>query len=136
MTGARDLLDEMRAAVAAAPVSAAEVMRMVTLAPARVLKLSAAGQIAVDRAADLLVIPGNADDACDALLATHRSDVLCVTIAGRPIVGAQRFGGVFKGRRVDARPIAVDGVERLAERALARDIARCPIQEDGVTSRA
>jgi hypothetical protein len=136
LTGARDLLDEIRTAVAAASVSAAEVMRMVTLAPARVLKLSDAGQIAVDQPADLLVIPGKANNAGDALLAAHRADVLCVTLAGRPIVGAQRFSGVFKARRVDARAIGVDGVERLADRVLARDIARCPIQEEGVTSRA
>ena len=111
-------------------------MRMVTLAAARALNVSDAGRIAIDHSADLLVIPGNADDPSDALLMARRSDVLCVTIAGRPMVSAPRFCGVFKARRVGAGSIAVDGVERLAERALARDIARCPIQEDGVTSRA
>jgi amidohydrolase family protein len=134
ITGSRDLLDELRAAHAAAAVTGQELMQMVTTAAADVLQLPDAGRIAIGRSADLLVIPPTADTAGDALLKTTRSDVSCVTIAGRPMVGDQRFGGVFKARRTQVRMIVVDGIDRLADGGLAQHIARCPIHEPGVAS--
>ena len=134
VTGSRDLLDEMRAALAADSVTSSEVLRMVTTAPAHVLKLPDAGQIAVGRPADLLVVPGTHVTASETLAHTRRADVSLVTIAGRPMVADRRFCGLFDARGVEARPIAIDDTEHLAEAALARDIARCSIQEPGVAS--
>ena len=134
VTGSRDLLDEMRAALAADSVTAPEILRMVTTAPARVLKLPDAGQIAVGRPADLLVVPGTHVTAAETLVHTRRADVSLVAIAGRPLVADRRFCGLFSARGVEARPIAIDGTDRLAEGGLARDIARCSIQEPGVLS--
>lgn len=134
ITGSRDLLDEMRVASDVASVRAPELMTMVTTGAAQVLKLGDAGRIAVGKAADLVVIPARRDEPADALLATRRADVQCVTIAGRPMVGDRRFSGLFKARNIETRVIAIDGMERLASVRLAKDIARCPIHERGVTS--
>jgi cytosine/adenosine deaminase-related metal-dependent hydrolase len=134
VTGSRDLLDEMRAALAAASVTPSEVLRMVTVAPARVLKLPDAGEIAIGRSADLLVIPGTHNSDAEALASTRRAEVRLVTIGGRPMVADRRLCGVFGARRTEAWPIVIDDTEHFAEAAFARDIARCPIQEAGVTS--
>lgn len=134
ITGSRDLLDELRAAHGAEAVTANELLRMVTTAAADVLQLSDAGRIAIGRSADLMVIPATADTAGEALLKTTRSGVSCVTVAGRPMVGDRLFSRVFEARRVEGRSIVVDGVGRLADRDLAKHLARCPIHEPGVAS--
>lgn len=134
VTGSRDLLDEMRASLAADAVTAPEVLRMVTTAGARVLQLSDAGEIAVGQPADLLVVPGTHASAAESLVHARRADVSLVTIGGQPKVADRRLCGVFRGRGVEARPIIVDGTEHVADAALARDIARSPIQEPGVAS--
>jgi hypothetical protein len=134
ISGSRDLLDELRAAHDAAPVNGHELLQMVSTVPAEVFNLSDAGRIAIGASADLLVIPAIADHPGDALLRTTRSEVNCVTIAGRPMVGDRRFCGVFKARRAEMHPIVVDGIDRVADAGLARQIACCPIHEPGVAS--
>jgi cytosine/adenosine deaminase-related metal-dependent hydrolase len=132
VTGARDLLDELRAASALATLTPRELLRMVTTAPADVLRLSDGGRLIPGARADLIVVPATCQDAAEALLRTSRRDLTLVTIGGRPMVGAPSFADVFRARRTDARSIVVDGVQRLAELRLARAIAACPIREPGV----
>lgn len=132
LTGARDLLDELRAAAAVMPIAARELLRMVTTAPARILHLHDAGRIAIGCPADLVVLPSNKTDAADALLAASRRDLSLVMIDGRPRVGSPAFEPVFGARRSKTRPILVDGIERVAESTLARAVSRCPISEPGV----
>ena len=50
------------------------------------------------------------------------------------MVADRRFHELFRARHTEGRPIAIDGTDHLADAALARHIARCPIQEPGVTS--
>jgi cytosine/adenosine deaminase-related metal-dependent hydrolase len=134
LTGARDLLDEIRAALSLESVTPSELLRMVTTAAARVLRRPGAGQIAVGHPADLLVIPANRGTVAESLVVTSRADVRLVTIAGQPVVADRSFCGVFAARGVDARPIVIDDTDHLAAATLARDIARCPIHEPGVAS--
>lgn len=134
VTGSRDLLEEVRASLAADAVTPPEVLRMVTTAAARVLKLMDAGEIAVGRPADLLVVPGTHATAAESLVHTRRADISLVTIGGRPVVTDRRLSEAFRARAVEALPIAVDGVRHVADANLALAIARCPIQEPGVTS--
>jgi cytosine/adenosine deaminase-related metal-dependent hydrolase len=124
----------MRAALAADPVTPPEVLQMVTAAAARVLKLPDAGEIAVGQPADLLVIPGGRATAAESLVQTRRADVLLVTIGGRPMVAERRFCSVFRAHGAEARPITIDGTDHVAAASLARAIARCPIQEPGVSN--
>src|SRR2546423_11642306 len=58
ITGSPDLLDELRAARQAAPVSPAELLAMVTKHAAALLRQPPAGEIAIGRPADLLVVGG------------------------------------------------------------------------------
>ena len=132
VTGARDMLDELKAAARAAPIAPRELLRAVTEAPARILRTPDAGRIAVGLPSDLVVVPSLRDDPAEALLAASRRDLSLVTVGGRPVVGSPAFRSAFVARGVGARPIEVDGVERLADSRLARAIARCPIAEPGV----
>lgn len=132
VTGARDLLDEMRVAAAAAPVTPQELLRMVTVAPAAMLRLRHGGRLDVGAPADLMVVPPFAPDAASALLATSRRDVMLVAIDGRPVVGDQAMRPVFAARGTTVLPLGVDGAVRIASSWLARAIARSPIDEPGV----
>ncbi len=131
ISGSRDLLEELRAA-AAWRISPPELLRMVTVAPARILQLREAGSIAVGLPADLIIVPSRESTPADALLNASRRDLALVTIAGRPVVGCPSLSAVFVARHTTAQPVAVDGVERLVNCRLADAIARCPIREPGV----
>ncbi len=80
LTGSRDLLDEIREAASLAPVTAAELLRMVTSAPAGMLRTPGVGHLAPGACADLVVIPPGAADAASALLGTSRRDILLTVV--------------------------------------------------------
>jgi cytosine/adenosine deaminase-related metal-dependent hydrolase len=134
LTGARDLLDELRHAAAILP-RRGGLLPMVTSAAARVMRLDRAGRLAVGMPADLAIVPPSAtepDDPERALLAARRSDVRLVMIGGRPMVGGREIADVFRARGVCTAHLRVDGVVRLASRSLVSAIARCPVAEPGV----
>jgi cytosine/adenosine deaminase-related metal-dependent hydrolase len=132
VTGARDLLDELRAAISQSTVTPSELLRMVTTAPARLLRLPDAGRLVEGAPADMVIVPAKKDAVAEALIATSRADIVLVTIAGRPMIGAPSLTAVFRARRTSTQPIVVDGVDRVADAGLARSIARCPIREPGL----
>jgi cytosine/adenosine deaminase-related metal-dependent hydrolase len=134
VTGARDLLDEMRCA--ATHVTPDDVLRMVTSAAADVLRLDDAGRIRVGASADLMVIPARAETAAAALLACWRSDVSLVLRRGTPVVGEPELASAFSLRGIHVRSIQVDGRVKLAEAGLARRIERCTVSEPGVCASA
>ncbi len=133
VTGANDLLDELRVA-AGAGVAPDVLLRMVTTWAAQVLRLEDAGRLRVGAAADLLVIPALADSPAEALLRCRRSEVSLVVRKGTPLVGAPALARAFAARRIHTRRIDVDGCARIAQAALARRIERCLIREPGVTA--
>ncbi len=134
ITGARDLLDEMRLAVASG-VTAAEVLRMVTESAARIFRLRSGGAIVRGAPADLIVLPPLAPTAADALLRASRADLALVVVGGKPLLAAPWLAPLFRARTTPGATIVVDDVERIAEQRLAKAIARCPIVEPGVAVR-
>ena len=132
LTGARDLLDEMRIARAEAQLTPAELMHAVTEAPARALKLPHAGRIAVGGPADLVVLRPLGDSAQDTLVRTERRHIELVAVGGRPIVGGSALRAVFKARRVSERRLFVDGGEKVADSRLVAAISASAIEEPGV----
>jgi hypothetical protein len=132
VTGARDLLDELRVAAAVAPVSALELLRMVTTAAAYALRMKGAGQIAVGAPADLLILPPLRDTPATTLLAASRRDLRLVAIGGRPITGSTDMFRVFAARRVRPQRLFLDDLEKIVDARIGQAIARCPIAEPGV----
>jgi cytosine/adenosine deaminase-related metal-dependent hydrolase len=135
LTGAGDLLQELRVARETSGLSADALLNAVTAAPARALRLPAAGRIAEGDPADLLVLPAREETAAETLLTSSRRDLSLVTIGGGPLVGAPAFRDVFRARRTAVRSILVDGEERLVSARLGTAIARSPIEEPGVEVR-
>jgi cytosine/adenosine deaminase-related metal-dependent hydrolase len=133
ITGSRDLLDELRAARAAAPVSPGELLRMVTTGPAALLRQPKTGRLAVGAPADLVVIPPFESDPAAALLKTTRRDLRLVMVGGRPMLSDPDLAAVFRARRVRLRPLRVDSAPKLADSGLVRRLAGCPIVEPGVS---
>jgi hypothetical protein len=135
VTGSRDLLEELRIAHDAMPVTPAELLGMVTTRAAALLRQPRSGRIGVSAPADLMVIPALAPEPAAALLQTMRHDVRLVMVAGRPLVGDPDLAPVFRARRVTPRSLRVDGAAKLADSGLVRRIAGCPIGEPGVSTR-
>jgi cytosine/adenosine deaminase-related metal-dependent hydrolase len=133
LTGAADLLDELRVARATRCASADELLSMVTTAPADMLRLRHAGRIAVGSPADFIVVPASGPTPAEALLQMTRRALGLVAVGGRPMVGDWKFASAFRARGNSARSLIVDGAPKLVDSGLARRIAGCPIREPGIT---
>jgi cytosine/adenosine deaminase-related metal-dependent hydrolase len=132
LTGSRDLLDELRVAAETRCASPRELLDMVTVNAARILRLRHAGRLEVGAPADLIVIPNNGSTAERALLAVRRAGVSLVVVGGRPMVGDVAFERVFAARGLSTRELMVDGRNKIASTGLVRRITGCPIDEPGV----
>ena len=131
MSGAGDLLDEMRAAYATRQVSSESLVRLVTAAAAQLLKLDAAGRLTPGAAADVVLIRSAGRDPFDTLAGATRADVLMTMVAGAPAVGVPELGDVFAASRTPAVDAAVDGSPRLVARWIGRRAARLSVGEPG-----
>jgi cytosine/adenosine deaminase-related metal-dependent hydrolase len=134
LTGAGDLLDELRIARAEG-VAADDLFAMVTSSAADILRRADAGRLTVGAPADLLVLSGPVGSAGEALLRSTRADVALVTIGGTPLIAEPALAAVFNRRCMHQRAIIVDGRERTAQAWLARRIERCALREPGVSPR-
>jgi hypothetical protein len=75
-----------------------------------------------------------ADAGGDALLAASRRDLRLVMIEGRPLVADADLAPIFTARRVTARPLGVDGAQKIADAGVVRRVVNCPISEPGVAA--
>ena len=132
LSGARDLLDELRFAQATTRITPSELLHMVTTTPARLLRLPHAGRLVPGSPADLVVVPRLGDDPASSLLATHRSQLHLVVVGGRPVVGNPDSSPVFAARRVRPRSGSLDGADRLFDAALLGRVAKASIREPGL----
>jgi cytosine/adenosine deaminase-related metal-dependent hydrolase len=132
LSGSRDLLEELRGARAAADVEPADLLRMVTVNAAKLLKIPEAGRLSPGLPADLVVIPPLAEDPARALLALDRSRIRLVVVGGRPLVGALELSPVFAARRVATAGVKLDGQERILDGALARRSRASSLPEPGL----
>lgn len=134
LTGARDLLDELRIAGECSTVPRHRLLPMITTAAADAIRQPQLGRLTVGAPADLVVVPPVAGNPVDSLFASARRDLALVVASGRPLVGAESFAPAFAARAGGSRPIAVDGARRLCDPLLARRIAGCTIVEPGVAA--
>jgi cytosine/adenosine deaminase-related metal-dependent hydrolase len=132
LSGGRDLLEELNVAADTGAASPQELLRMVTVGGADVVRSAAGGRIGIGLPADFVVIPSFAADPARSLLATTRRDVRLVVVDGRPIVGDESLESAFRARGVRARPLCVDGTRKVAGARLVQRIASCAITEPGV----
>ncbi len=135
LSGAFDLLAELRAAAATNQLSPRALFRTVTTDAARLLRLRAGGQglIRVGGAADLVLLPPVAGaDPYAALLQVDRSQLALVLHGGRPLVGAMRLAGLFEATRTPAGQVTLDGVPKLMPRSLVERARQATVGESGL----
>ncbi len=132
LSGARDLLEELKQARTAMNIEPPELLRMVTENAARLLRIPDAGRIEPGLPADILVIPPLDREPADALLRLERSRIRLVAVGGRPLLGAPELGAAFAARRVSTAHATLDGEARLLDATLARRIRASTVAEPGL----
>jgi len=120
LSGARDLLDELRVAAAHGDLTPAELLRVCTVDGARLLRMPDVGALAPGLRADLVVVRDDGGDPHARLLACRRADLRAVVRDGRPAVADPDLAGWFAAAGVEAVPVTLDGRPKLLARELAR----------------
>jgi cytosine/adenosine deaminase-related metal-dependent hydrolase len=131
LSGAGDLLDELKAAHATRQLSAEGLWRTVAGGAARLLSLPGAGRLAPGCPADLTVIRSLAPCPFDSLVSASRTDIRLTMIEGRPAVGEPELTAAFEAASVRAMPARVDGSPRVVAKWIGAHVARMQLREPG-----
>lgn len=132
LSGAGDLLDELRAAHATRQLSAEGLGRTVLSGAARLLRLADAGRMARGVPADLTIIKAIELDPYDTLMAANRTDVRLTMVDGRACVGEPALLSVFEATGVPALPATLDDTPRLLARWIGDHVRRMHLREPGL----
>jgi cytosine/adenosine deaminase-related metal-dependent hydrolase len=120
LSGARDLLDELRVAAAESDLGADELLRLVTTDGARILAMPEVGDLSPGQRADMVVVRDDGTPAPARLLACQRADLRAVVRNGKPAIADPDLAGWFAAADVEAVPVTLDGRPKLLARAYAR----------------
>lgn len=112
LTGAFDLLAELRVAVDAAQLAPADAVAMATNDAARILKLEFAGRLENGAPADFIAIRCGEDPLRD-LIAAKRADLRAVVLAGRPVVADPDLKALFSSTDTELVSVRLDGRPKL-----------------------
>jgi hypothetical protein len=120
LSGARDLLDELRVAAAHSDLAPRELLRLVTTAARDILRLPDVGGLDAGQCADLLILRDTGGDPYQQLVDIKRKDVCAVVRAGVPLIADPDFADWFASAGIEAVPALLDGQPKLLARALAQ----------------
>ncbi|MET4569295.1 amidohydrolase family protein [Rhodanobacter soli] len=119
LSGARDLLDEMRGVAARGELSPRQLLGLATTDAARILRLPSRGSLAPGARADLVIVEDRGGDAESNLTGIRRSDIRAVVRDGVPRIADPDFAEWFAATGVDAVPVTLDGKPKLLAGPLA-----------------
>jgi len=119
LSGARDLLDELRGVAATSAFDAGAALAMVTTDAARVLRLPQHGSLADGNAADLLIVADCGGDPAGSVVGNPRDRIRAVVRDGVPRIADPDFSGWFDVAGVEAVPVTLDGQPKLLAKPLA-----------------
>lgn len=120
LTGAFDLLSELRTAAANGALSPRSVLRLATSSAARLLRAPDAGGLAPGQRADLVVVRDPGGDPSAALLSTTRADLRAVIRRGAPVLADPDFAPWFEAAGVPVVAIRLDGHPKLCAASALR----------------
>ena len=120
LTGARDLLDELRVAAAHSDLTARELLRLVTSAARDILRLPDVGGLDAGQRADLLILRDTGGDPYQQLVDISRNHIRVVIRDGMPLVADPDFTDCFALCAIEAVCVLLDGRPKLLARALAQ----------------
>jgi cytosine/adenosine deaminase-related metal-dependent hydrolase len=132
LSGAGDLFDELRAALATGQLDTTALVRAITINAARVFRLPSAGRLVAGLPADLTVLQARAGDPAAAIAMSRRGNVRLTMIDGEPLVGEPALAAVFTARRTAVTRVSVDGEMRLMAAWIARRASASTLPEPGL----
>jgi cytosine/adenosine deaminase-related metal-dependent hydrolase len=118
LTGAQDMLEELRVAMAHSDLAPAELLRLVTRDASRVLALPEVGGLDPGQRADLVIVRASAADPYRALLDLRRGDIRAVVRDGVPAIADPDFAEWFAVCGVPTAQVTLDGRPKLIATAL------------------
>lgn len=119
LSGARDLLDEMRGVAARGELSPRQLLGLATVDAARILRLPGRGSLAPGARADLVIVEDRGGAAESSLTGIRRGDIRAVVRDGVPRIADPDFAEWFAATGVDAVPVTLDGKPKLLAGPLA-----------------
>lgn len=119
LSGARDLLDELRGIVDTRLLAPRAALTLATADAARILRLPRCGRIEAGMSAALLIVRDRGGDATHSVVGINRSEIRAVVRDGLPCIADPDFAGWFEALGVAAVPATLDGRPKLLAKALA-----------------
>ncbi|HTM29343.1 MAG TPA: amidohydrolase family protein [Rhodanobacter sp.] len=119
LSGARDLLEELRGIATRGELSPGQLLGLVTTDAARILRLPAGGSFAPGVPADLVIVEDRGGDPLGSLAGIERSDIRAVVRNGVPRIADPDFAEWFAVAGVDVVAVTLDGKPKLLAAPLA-----------------
>jgi cytosine/adenosine deaminase-related metal-dependent hydrolase len=132
LSGERDLLAEIKFAATHHGVSAENLLRMVTVDAASLLKLPDAGVLRRNAPADFFVLPGGAEGIPQNILSTDRARIRLVVLGGRAQVGDADMRPAFAAAGIRWVEAGLDGSAKVIDKTIADKMRLCRVQEPGL----
>ncbi len=137
LSGAWDLLAELRVAAEHSDLTARELLRLVTEDAARMLRIPLAGGLAAGQHADLLILRDRGGDPYGQLLAARRADLCAVVRNAVPALADPEFADWFIACGAKAVRVRLDGRDKLlSSHCMPRGAGAAAIEEPGLEVRA
>jgi cytosine/adenosine deaminase-related metal-dependent hydrolase len=119
VSGARDLLEELRVAAAHGGLDSTALLQLVTARAAAVLRLLQHGSLAPGAPADLLIVADRGGVPADSLIGLGRAELRAVVRDGSPRIADPDFAGWFEAAGIETVRVTLDGRPKLLAKALA-----------------
>ncbi|HKD54781.1 MAG TPA: amidohydrolase family protein [Steroidobacteraceae bacterium] len=132
LSGARDLLEELKIARVHSGLTPRELLSLVTGAAARLLRMPLVGSLEAGCHADLIVLRDTGGDPYQQLLSATRGDLRAVVRGGTPALADPDFAEWFAVCGVETVGARLDGREKLLARAYVSGTVADPLPEAGL----
>ncbi|OOG41316.1 amidohydrolase [Rhodanobacter sp. C05] len=119
LSGARDLLEEMRGIAARGELNPGQLLGLVTTQAARILRLPSRGSLTPGVPADLVIVEDRGGDEEGSLVGIERSQIRAVVRNGVPCIADTDFAEWFAVAGMEAVPVTLDGKPKLLAKSLA-----------------
>jgi cytosine/adenosine deaminase-related metal-dependent hydrolase len=119
LSGARDLLEELRTEAARGELDAQALLGLATSDAARLLRMPERGHLEPGGAADLVIVEDKGADGAGNLVGLARADLRAVVRDGLPCLADPDFAPWFDAAKVDTMSVTLDGKPKLLARAFA-----------------
>jgi cytosine/adenosine deaminase-related metal-dependent hydrolase len=119
VSGARDLLEELRAVAAREELSPEQLLGLVTDRAADILRMRSRGHLAPGAHADLVIVEDRGGEPANSLVGIGRSEIRAVVRDGIPRIADPDFAEWFAQAGVETVAVLLDGRPKLLDKSLA-----------------